>query len=200
MFVHAVTGSNVFFPFSVRIVNAPQRKLKKGPAYHVDMLALAICTFACSITAMPLMCAGTVQSLAHVQALSRVEQVDGKERVVSVVENRLSAFLIHLLIASSVLLLPIVEKIPYTVLLGLFLFLGVRFPKTASHQLILTLTLLFRCKCWTTTNFYVASLTCLSWNQTNTPMTLQCVKPQLDRYTHLLFYNSHVYPFYGYSS
>lgn len=109
---------------SVRVVNARGRKLRKGPAYHLDMMMLAICTFACSICGMPLMCAGTVQSLAHVQALSNVETVNGTERVVSVVENRLTAFLIHALIFSSLLLLPIVSRIPMAVISGLFLFLG----------------------------------------------------------------------------
>lgn len=109
---------------SVRVVNASSGKLKKGPAYHLDMLMLAICTFISAVCAMPLMCAGTVQSLAHVQSLSNVETVNGKERVVSVIENRLTAFLIHALIFGSILLLPVVSRIPMAVISGLFLFLG----------------------------------------------------------------------------
>lgn len=109
---------------SVRVVNAPHRKLRKGPGYHLDMFMLAVCTFLSAICAMPMMCAGTVQSLAHVQALTNVESVDGKDRIVSVVENRLTPFLIHALIFGSLLLLPVVSRIPMAVIAGLFLYLG----------------------------------------------------------------------------
>ncbi|CDF37543.1 probable anion transporter [Chondrus crispus] len=109
---------------SVRVVNSPLHRLQKGPGYHLDMLVLAICTFVCSIFGLPLMCAGTVQSLAHVQALAQVESQNGKETIVSVQENRLTAFLIHAGILGSLFLLPIVKRIPMAVISGLFLFLG----------------------------------------------------------------------------
>lgn len=109
---------------SVRVVNAPHRMLKKGPAYHLDMFALAISTALCAVTAMPLMCAGTLQSLAHISSLSRTERINGEERIVSVVENRLTPFLIHALIFGSLFLLPVIQLIPMAVINGLFLFLG----------------------------------------------------------------------------
>lgn len=124
--VPAVLLTCLFFldqNISSRVVNG-QPKVRKGPGYHLDMMMLAICTFVCSICGLPLMCAGTVQSLAHVQALSNVESNGNKERVVSVQENRLTAFLVHGLILCSLLLLPIVKRIPMAVISGLFLFLG----------------------------------------------------------------------------
>ncbi|CAN8067140.1 unnamed protein product [Agarophyton chilense] len=109
---------------SVRVVNSARHKLKKGPAYHLDMLVLAVCTFACSIVGLPWMCAGTVQSLAHVQALAEVESRDGRDEIVAVQENRMTAFFVHAAIACSLFLLPVVSRIPMAVISGLFLFLG----------------------------------------------------------------------------
>lgn len=109
---------------SVRVVNSARHKLKKGPAYHLDMLILAVCTFVCSLMGLPWMCAGTVQSLAHVQALAEVESRNGRDQIISVQENRLTPFFIHLAILCSLFLLPVVSRIPMAVISGLFLFLG----------------------------------------------------------------------------
>lgn len=109
---------------SVRVVNSPIHRLKKGPGYHLDILVLAICTLACSLVGLPWMCAGTVQSLAHVQALAEIESNNGREQIVSVQENRLTPFLIHGGILGTLFLLPVVQRIPMAVVSGLFLFLG----------------------------------------------------------------------------
>lgn len=111
---------------SVRVVNSPQHKLKKGPAYHLDMLILSICTFFCSICGLPWMCAGTVQSLSHVRALAEVRLRKGMEYIESVQENRLTGFCVHAAIFSSLFLLPILQRIPMAVISGLFLYLGVK--------------------------------------------------------------------------
>ncbi|KAI0560227.1 anion transporter [Gracilaria domingensis] len=110
---------------SVRVVNSARHKLKKGPAYHLDMLVLAFCTFACSLVGLPWMCAGTVQSLTHVQALAEVESRNGRDEIVSIQENRLTAFFVHAAILCSLFLLPVVSRIPMAVISGLFLFLGI---------------------------------------------------------------------------
>jgi HCO3- transporter family len=132
--VPAVLLTCLFFldqNISVRVTNSPIHKFRKGPGYHLDMLMLAACTFICSILGLPLMCAGTIQSLNHVKALATYEQIvdssgamTGQERIVSVRENRLSGFLIHGLVMSSLLLLPVLQFIPMAVISGIFLFLG----------------------------------------------------------------------------
>jgi HCO3- transporter family len=117
---------------SVRVVNSPAHHLKKSPAYHLDMLLLSVSVFICSILGLPLMCAGTIQSLNHVKALATYEPVldpatgslTGAERIVSVQENRLTGFAIHTLILASLFLLPVLSRIPMAVITGLFLFLG----------------------------------------------------------------------------
>jgi HCO3- transporter family len=117
---------------SVRVVNSPAHRLEKSPAYHLDMLLLSVSVFVCSILGLPLMCAGTVQSLNHVKALATYEPVrdpktgalTGAERIVSVQENRVTGFAIHTLILASVFLLPVLQRIPMAVITGLFLYLG----------------------------------------------------------------------------
>lgn len=118
---------------SVRVVNSPGHRLRKGPAYHLDMLVLAICTFACAVCGLPLMCAGTVQSLNHVRSLATYEQVldssgaiTGEERIARVQENRLTGFLIHASLLCSLFMLPLIQHIPMAVISGLFLFLGMK--------------------------------------------------------------------------
>ena len=55
---------------TVRTVNSPQNKLRKGEAYHLDLFALALVTLGSSLLGLPWMCSATVQSLNHVRALS----------------------------------------------------------------------------------------------------------------------------------
>ena len=71
--VPAVFLATLFFldqNITVRTVNSPQNKLKKGAAYHLDLFALASITLASSLLGLPWMCSATVQSLNHVRALS----------------------------------------------------------------------------------------------------------------------------------
>jgi len=113
---------------SVRVVNSPSHALKKPAAYHLDLLILSLVTVICSLFGLPWMCAATVQSLNHVRALSTTRSVTGndgtKKEQITVVETRLTGFLIHLSIGVSLLLLPVIKLIPMAVISGLFLYLG----------------------------------------------------------------------------
>ena len=117
-----------------RLVNQPDHRLTKGPAYHLDLLVVGLLTAALSLFALPWLVAATVRSLNHVRALATVEEVvrrDGStgERIVGVREQRVTALAIHLLIGLSVLGLPWLQarglNIPMAVLYGLFFFMGV---------------------------------------------------------------------------
>lgn len=111
---------------SVRVVNNPDNKLKKGTAYNLDMLALGLITTVLSIFGLPWMCGATVQSMNHVKALTTVKysEVTQKVEVDEVVETRMTGFIIHALIAGTVLLLPTLRFLPIPVVSGVFLFLG----------------------------------------------------------------------------
>jgi hypothetical protein len=117
---------------TVRVVNSPAHKLRKGAAYHLDLLILSVITLVASVLGLPWMCAATVQSLNHVRSLAVTEtylqpgERSPRERIVSVIENRLTGFMIHFALGMSLLLLPLLRRIPIAVISGLFLYMGRR--------------------------------------------------------------------------
>ncbi|CAB9507138.1 Electroneutral sodium bicarbonate exchanger 1 [Seminavis robusta] len=111
---------------SVRVVNNPDNKLKKGSAYNLDMVALGLITGLLSLVGLPWMCGATVQSLNHVRAMTETQYNKETEEVeiVGVTETRFTGFVVHALIASTVGLLPLLKFVPIPVVAGVFLFLG----------------------------------------------------------------------------
>jgi len=111
---------------SVRVVNNPDNKLKKGSAYNIDMVALGLITTVLSIFGLPWMCGATVQSMNHVKALTtlKFDEETKSVEVDHVVETRTTGFIIHALIAGTILLLPKLRYVPIPVVSGVFLFLG----------------------------------------------------------------------------
>ena len=113
---------------TTRLVNSPLHALRKGPGYHLDLLIVGIMTTVFSVFGLPWIVAATVHSLNHVKSLATTSTADPEtgeaERIISVRENRVSGLAIHALIASSILLLPLIKAIPMEVLFGLFLFMG----------------------------------------------------------------------------
>jgi hypothetical protein len=114
---------------TTRLVNAPSHKLRKGPGFHLDLLVVGFVTAAGSIFGLPWIVAATVHSLNHVKALAEVEVKDAggqkREVITGVRENRVSPLAIHVMIAASILILPLIKLIPMAVLFGLFLYMGV---------------------------------------------------------------------------
>jgi len=72
------------------------------------------------------MCGATVQSLNHVRAMTetRYNKDTEEAEIVGVTETRLTGFMVHALIASTVFLLPLLKFVPIPVVAGVFLFLG----------------------------------------------------------------------------
>lgn len=113
---------------TVRLVNSPAHKLKKGAGFHLDLAVVGLITAGCSVFGLPWIVAATVHSLNHVRSLADVSTVDvsgqKQERIERVRENRVSPLFIHVLIACSIFILPLIKLIPMAVLFGLFLFMG----------------------------------------------------------------------------
>lgn len=113
---------------TTRLVNSPANRLRKGPGFHLDLAVVAVITGVCSVFGLPWIVAATVHALNHVKSLATVEPVgqdtSARERIVSVRENRISPLSIHVLIAGSILILPLIKLIPMAVLFGLFLYMG----------------------------------------------------------------------------
>lgn len=111
---------------SVRVVNNPSNKLKKGEAYNLDMVALGAITGVVSLFGLPWMCGATVQSLAHLRSMTdcRFNETTGSAEIVGVTETRLTGFAVHALIVATLGILPILGFVPIPVVSGVFLFLG----------------------------------------------------------------------------
>jgi hypothetical protein len=115
---------------TARLVNDAEHKLKKGPAYHWDLGLVGLLTLGCSLFAFPWLVAASVRSLAHVRALADIEEValrDGgtKDRIIHTYETRVTALGVHLLIAATLLCLPLLTLIPMASLYGIFLYMGI---------------------------------------------------------------------------
>ncbi len=115
---------------TARLVNSSKNKLTKGESYHLDLAVTGVLIGGCSFFGFPWLAAATVRSLAHVRSLADVEEIvagsdSSRERIVHVHENRLSALVVHILIACSLLCLPLLRYIPMATLYGVFLFMGV---------------------------------------------------------------------------
>jgi len=114
---------------TVRLINSPDHKLRKGAGYHFDLAVIGILMGVCSIFGLPWLVAATVRSLNHLRSLATTEEVttggDTRDRILHVRETRVTGIAIHLLIGLSLLLLPLLKTIPMAVLYGIFLFMGV---------------------------------------------------------------------------
>ncbi|MCG8653824.1 MAG: PTS sugar transporter subunit IIA [Pirellulales bacterium] len=114
---------------SARLVNSPQNKLEKGESYHLDLTVVGLLIGGCSFFGFPWLVAATVRSLAHVRALAAVEEIvnsDGnkREQIIHVTENRVTGLAIHVMIAGTLLVLPLLKFVPMAALYGIFLFMG----------------------------------------------------------------------------
>ena len=116
---------------SVRLVNNPRWKMKKGrrkgnvfDGMHADMLVISLLTAVQSVLGLPWLVAATVRSLSHVSALSKFSD-DGE--LESTIEQRVSGISIHALIGCCVLFSrprELLTNIPLSVLMGLFMYMG----------------------------------------------------------------------------
>ncbi|CAF3728481.1 unnamed protein product [Rotaria sp. Silwood1] len=110
------------------IVNSPANKLKKGKAFHVDLLVIAILNGLLSLFGLTWMHGALPLSPLHVKALAdteeRVEQGHIQSVIVKVRETRLTVLISHIFIGLSLLMRHVLKEIPMPVLDGLFLYLA----------------------------------------------------------------------------
>ncbi|CAG0904916.1 unnamed protein product, partial [Darwinula stevensoni] len=128
------------------MVNNPCNKLKKGPAYHLDLFVVAVLNAFLSLFGLPWMHATIPHSPLHVRSLAdveeRVDQGHVYEIIVTVRETRLTGMFSHILIGLSILMLPLpLAYIPTAVLDGLFLYMAV--TALNGNQMFERITLLF---------------------------------------------------------
>ena len=121
-------------------------RLKKGTAYHWDLLVIAVLNIFLTSMGLPMVHGALPHSPLHVKAMAdhedRVDSGHITQTVVHVRETRVTAIFAHILIGLSLLLLPRpLQYIPPAVLDGLFLYLAV--TALAGNQLFERIMLLF---------------------------------------------------------
>ncbi|KAM6295484.1 band 3 anion transport protein [Aegotheles albertisi] len=110
------------------IVSKPERKLVKGSGFHLDLLLIVAMGGLAALFGMPWLSATTVRTITHANALTVMSKSSApgeKAQILEVKEQRISGFLVAVLIGVSILMEPILKYIPLAVLFGIFLYMGV---------------------------------------------------------------------------
>ena len=83
------------------LINKHEHHLVKGVGYHFDLLLVGIFAGICGIFGLPWLCAASVRSIQHLQALSRYSRKNApgeKARLEGVYEQRVTNIAVHTLI------------------------------------------------------------------------------------------------------
>ncbi|KAL5005957.1 hypothetical protein ScPMuIL_017115 [Solemya velum] len=110
------------------MLNKKESKLKKGSGYHLDQMLVGLFTLLCAFFGLPWMCAATVRTIAHWEALcvmSRTHAPGEKPKLVEVKDQRVTSIVMCILIGVSLSWGPVLRAIPLAVLFGVFLYLGI---------------------------------------------------------------------------
>lgn len=110
------------------IVSKPERKMVKGSGFHLDLLLIVGMGGIAPLLGMPWLSATTVRTVTHANALTVMSKttVPGEKACIQEVkEQRVTGFLVAILVGLSILMEPILQLIPLAVLLGIFFYMGV---------------------------------------------------------------------------
>ncbi|XP_028156778.1 anion exchange protein 2 [Ostrinia furnacalis] len=110
------------------IVDKPERRLKKGSGFHMDIVIMSLVNGVCGMFGAPWQCVATVRSVSHVSALtvmSTTHAPGDKPHIVEVKEQRLTGLLVSILCGVSVLAAGWLRLVPMAVLFGVFLYMGI---------------------------------------------------------------------------
>ena len=100
----------------------------KGAGLHWDIVLLSTINAISTIFGGPFICAATVRAMAHVSALTVMSTTHApgeSPKVVEVKDQRLSSIIVSVLIGVSIYLSPLLKHVPYAVLFGVFLYMGI---------------------------------------------------------------------------
>ncbi|XP_045079126.1 sodium-driven chloride bicarbonate exchanger-like [Coregonus clupeaformis] len=110
------------------IINRKEHKLKKGCGYHLDLLVVSVMLGVCSIMGLPWFVAATVLSISHVNSLKLESECSApgeQPKFLGIREQRVTSFMIFILMGCSVFMTSVLKLIPMPVLYGVFLYMGV---------------------------------------------------------------------------
>ncbi|KAM9321778.1 anion exchange protein 2a [Pholidichthys leucotaenia] len=110
------------------IVSKKERMLVKGTGFHVDLLIIVVVGGVSALFGLPWLSAATVRSVTHTNALtvmSKAVAPGDKPRIQEVKEQRVTGFLVAVLVGLSIVIGELLRQIPLAVLFGIFLYMGV---------------------------------------------------------------------------
>ncbi|TMS01730.1 Sodium-driven chloride bicarbonate exchanger [Larimichthys crocea] len=110
------------------VMNSVCSWLQKGCGYHLDLLVVAVMLGVCSIMGLPWFVAATVLSISHVNSLkleSECAAPGEQPKFLGIREQRVTGFMIFVLMGCSVFMTSVLKFIPMPVLYGVFLYMGV---------------------------------------------------------------------------
>uniref|UniRef100_A0A1A7XY39 Anion exchange protein n=2 Tax=Iconisemion striatum TaxID=60296 RepID=A0A1A7XY39_9TELE len=110
------------------IVSKKERKLVKGTGFHLDLLIIVVVGGVSALFGLPWLSAATVRSVTHTNALTVMSKavVPGETpHIQEVKEQRVTGFLVAVLVGLSIVIGEVLRKIPLAVLFGIFLYMGV---------------------------------------------------------------------------
>ncbi|XP_008400890.2 anion exchange protein 2a isoform X2 [Poecilia reticulata] len=110
------------------IVSKKERMLVKGTGFHLDLLIIVVVGGVSALFGLPWLSAATVRSVTHTNALtvmSKAVDAGDKPRIQEVKEQRVTGFLVAVLVGLSIVIGEVLRQIPLAVLFGIFLYMGV---------------------------------------------------------------------------
>uniref|UniRef100_A0A8C2ZUJ0 Anion exchange protein n=1 Tax=Cyclopterus lumpus TaxID=8103 RepID=A0A8C2ZUJ0_CYCLU len=110
------------------IVSKKERMLVKGTGFHLDLLIIVVVGGVSALFGLPWLSAATVRSVTHTNALtvmSKAVAPGDKPRIQEVKEQRVTGFLVAVLVGLSIVIGEVLRQIPLAVLFGIFLYMGV---------------------------------------------------------------------------
>lgn len=110
------------------LIMMEKTKGAKGVGVHLDIVILCLINLVCGICGGPWICAATVRACSHVSALT-IMSTSSKPgeplQAVGVRDQRISAAVVSILLGASILMSPILKLVPFAVLFGVFLYMGI---------------------------------------------------------------------------
>uniref|UniRef100_H2LRH3 Anion exchange protein n=1 Tax=Oryzias latipes TaxID=8090 RepID=H2LRH3_ORYLA len=110
------------------IVSKKERMLVKGTGFHMDLLIIVVTGGISALFGLPWLSAATVRSVTHTNALTvmRKSVTPGdKPCIQEVKEQRVTGFVVAVLVGLSITIGEVLRQIPLAVLFGIFLYMGV---------------------------------------------------------------------------
>ncbi|XP_026062049.1 anion exchange protein 2a isoform X1 [Carassius auratus] len=110
------------------IVSKKDRMLVKGSGFHLDLLIIVVMGGISALFGLPWLTGATVRSVTHANSLtvmSKAVAPGDKPRIQEVKEQRVTGFLVALLVGLSIVIGDVLRQVPIAVLFGIFLYMGV---------------------------------------------------------------------------